>query len=117
MAVTLTPAGGDPVPVVVWRDDALTAEGSTTSYWPLDSGDPVIAVGPVLAPSGDLTFVYSDDTWSVLTWGSLVTLDTDDCPDVPSREFAVLGLAITHASDDPGSTRLIRATIQATGAL
>ena len=117
MGATLTPAGGDPVPVVVWRDEALTGTGSTTVYWPLDSAEPVVALGPVTAPAGDLTFVYSDDTWSVLTWGSLVTLDTDDCPDVPSREFAVLGLAITHASDDPGSTRLIRATIQATVSL
>ena len=117
MGATLTPAGGDPVDVVVWRDDALTAEGSTVVYWPLDSGHPVIALGPVLAPGGDLVLVYSDEAWSVLTWGTLVTLDTDDCPDVPGREFAVLRLAITHSSDDPASTRLIRATIQATQAL
>lgn len=114
MAATLTPDGGDPVDVVVWRDDARVSGSGVTVYWPLDSSAPVIALGPVTAPGGDLTFVYSDDAWSALLWGGLVTLDTGDCPDVPSRTFAVLGLAVTGSSDDPTSTRLIRATVQAT---
>lgn len=114
MAVTLTPDGGDPVGVVVWRDDAQGYDATATVYWPLGAADPVIGLGPVRAPAGTLTVVYDGAVWDVLASGQLVTLDTD-CERVPSRVFAVTRLTVAHDADDPASTRLIRAEVQAVG--